>query len=260
MSEGLEPPIGAADAAAYEQRLLAAVRASLPQHSDKPVAGLRGQAVVFDEVAVAGEFPDSVLVVYVRDPSRSECVFGFWRHLWTVGEQDRRVAGVRAAESGPPERVAARLAAEAEDFLTVGLPGDCDAGEVTRVTARSRQVLPDYYAARLVAALGQRYASRPAGEHFAGRAQRCWVEDVFVDGVYPGSQLVVLVRDGDRPECTFGFRLAVWNQDGRPAMEDHWPTPEDHAWILAINLEEDVEAAGYGLPAQCAPGEVTWVR
>lgn len=260
MSEGPEPPITAADAAAYEQQLLAAVRASLPPYSDKPVAGLRGQAVVFDEVAVAGEFPDSVLVVYVRDPSRSECVFGFWRHLWTAREQDRRVAGVRAAEPGAPEQVAARLAAQAEDFLTVGLPDDCAADEVTWVTARSRQLLPDYYAARLVAALRQRYASRPAGEHFAGRAQRCWVEDVSVDGVYPGSQLVVLVRDGDRPGCTFGFRLPVWDQDGRPAMEHHWPTPEVHAWILATNLEEDVEAAGHGLPAECTPGEVTWVR
>lgn len=260
MSEEFEPPVTPADAAAYEQRLLAAVRASLPPHSDKPVAGLRGQAVVFDDVTVAGEFPDSVLVVYVRDPSRSECVFGFRRHLWTTREPDRRVAGVRAAEPGPPEQVAARLAAQTEDFLTVGLPDDCAAGEVTWVTARSRQVLPEYYAARLAAALRQRYASRPAGEHFAGSAQRCWVEDVSVDGVYPGSQLVVLVRDDDRPGCTFGFRLPVWNQEGRPAMEDDWPTPEGHAWILAIHLEEDVEAAGHGLPTECAPGEVTWVR
>lgn len=242
------------------QRLLAAVRAGLPQHSDKPVAGLRGQIVVFDGVAVAGEVPDSVLVVSVRDPSRAECVFGFRRHLWTAREHDRRVAGVRAAEPGPPEQVAARLVAQAEDLLTVGLPGDCAAGEVTWVTARSRQLLPDYYAARLAAALRQRYASRPAGEHFAGWAQRCWVDDVSVDGVYPGSQLAVLVRDGDRPACTFGFRLPVWGQDGRPAMEDHWPTPEGHAWILALTLEEDVEAAGHGLPAECTPGEITWVR
>lgn len=260
MSEGLEPPIGVQDAAAYEQRLLATVRASLPQHSDKPVAGLRGQAVVFDEAAVEGEFPDSVLVVYVCDPGRSECVFGFRRHLWTAREHDRGAAGVRAAEPGPPERVAARLAEQAEDYLTVGLPDDCAAGKVTWVTARSRQLLPDYYAARLAAALRQRYASRPAGEHFAGRAQRCWVEDVSLDGAYPGSQLMVLVRDGDRPACTFGFRLPVWNQDGRPAMEDDWPTPEGHAWIVAIHLEEDVEAAGHGLPAECTPGEVTWVR
>jgi hypothetical protein len=251
----LQSLISADDASDYEQRLVQVVSAALPRESHHPVGELFGQHVVFDDVAIEGSFPDSVLTIHVRDPARPHCLFATSWHLWT-----RRPDGQIEPPTSPPEQYGAVCAEEAEQFLTVGLPAECAEGELTRVTTRNRVLDPPYFAARVLAAFRQRVHERVTEAHFGGRPSRCWARQVYLDGEYPRQRLVALLEAEHRPECTFGFRWPLWDGDGRPDHEKDWPTPEEQAWFAAVHLEEDLGAAGYGLPTDCAQTQITWFR
>jgi len=86
------------------------------------------------------------------------------------------------------------------------------------------------------------------------------VEDVRVDGSFPDSRLVVVVRLSTRPDCRFGFRARIWTNEGvsKGALND-FPEAEDFAMILGTHLEETV-MAWPGLPADCAPDGIAWVH
>jgi hypothetical protein len=86
------------------------------------------------------------------------------------------------------------------------------------------------------------------------------VEDVRVEGGFPDSRLVVVVRLSTRPHCRFGFRARIWTDEGvsRGAAND-FPDADDFAMILGAHLEETV-MAWPGLPSECAPDGITWVR
>src|SRR5438309_11234319 len=66
-----------------------------------------------------------------------------------------------------------------------------------------------------------------------------------------GPHLAITFRDPERPECLFGWRWS-WMDDPKP------DEVEFAASLVRINLEEDLLAAGYGLPAECVSDGVTW--
>jgi hypothetical protein len=66
-----------------------------------------------------------------------------------------------------------------------------------------------------------------------------------------GLHIAVRFRDPTRPECRFGWRWS-WAEDPKPEEV------EFAAGVLATNLEEDILSYRYGLPEECAEGEVTW--
>ena len=255
----MTPDISFAGIDDYEHGLANAVSATLPPASDYPVEGLRGEHVVFDRVAIEGSFPDSVLAVYVRDRARPKCRFAVAWRVWIPPQYRPPDGQITPRMPLPAEEGGAAIAENVERFVTVGLPVDCSEHEVTWVSTRSRVLDPSYYSARVLAALRQRYPDHDRGAHFDGPDWRCWVRQTYVEGEHPDQELVVLTADDDRPQCTFGFRFHLWDRDGRPVDEENWPTPEDHAWLLAINLEETLLTEGPRLPTDCTPGEITWV-
>jgi hypothetical protein len=66
-----------------------------------------------------------------------------------------------------------------------------------------------------------------------------------------GTHIAVLFRDPARPECRFGWR---WSWAEGPKPEE----VEFAANVLAVNLEEDILSDRYGLPDECAEGEISW--
>lgn len=61
----------------------------------------------------------------------------------------------------------------------------------------------------------------------------------------------VTFRDPERPGCLFGWRWS-WAEGPRPEEL------EFAASMLRVNLEEDLLSDRYGLPADCASGEIAW--
>jgi hypothetical protein len=77
------------------------------------------------------------------------------------------------------------------------------------------------------------------------------VEDVWLRGAWPDTEVVVRFRECRRPEWLFARRLRVWVDDGRVIA--------DHS-VAFYNLMEDVQACGYGLPANPVPDDddIVW--
>lgn len=82
------------------------------------------------------------------------------------------------------------------------------------------------------------------------------VEDIRVDTSVPGHNLVVLVRALGRPDCSFGFRFGVFEDWGEEGLWD----PEGYATVIWANVDEKINALGYGLPKDCLPNDVTWIH
>ena len=107
----------------------------------------------------------------------------------------------------------------------------------------------EFYEALVPLAARQLSALRDAQEDELARLE---VESVTVaEDEENGVHLAVLFRDPARPECQFGWR---WSWVEGPKPEEL----EFAAGVLATNLEEDILADGYGLPAECAEGATTW--
>jgi hypothetical protein len=85
-------------------------------------------------------------------------------------------------------------------------------------------------------------------------------EDVRVEDRFPSSTLVVILRESTRTACRFGFRARIWTERGESrGTVARFREPDEFAMILSTHLEETV-STGPGLPATCAPGEITWVH
>lgn len=82
------------------------------------------------------------------------------------------------------------------------------------------------------------------------------IEDVRLDTSEPEHRIIVTLRDLDRAECLFGFEMEAieWRQ---PGYEPYFLGPEIWTTIVWANLQERI--VGKPLPADCSPGEITWV-
>lgn len=70
-------------------------------------------------------------------------------------------------------------------------------------------------------------------------------EEVRLEGEFPNTEIVAYFRSKDHPGTVFGRRCRIWTDDGM------W---DDPASVMDMNLMEDIEACGYGLPANPEPG------
>jgi hypothetical protein len=106
-------------------------------------------------------------------------------------------------------------------------------------------------------------SAKPYRSVHHGREQHVVVESVRLDASGPDHEIVVLLRDLTRPECQFGWRATAVAPEHDEFFE---PTPryglkdaaENHAMIVAVNLEEDLLAIGYGLPKDCSSSGINW--
>jgi hypothetical protein len=97
------------------------------------------------------------------------------------------------------------------------------------------------------------------------------VEAIELDTSGQASMLEILFRDDARPECLFGWRYPATEADSDALESVEHPEPwekglrgteQAEIWALTFVLthfEEQIEAAGYGLPAECDSEGVTWV-
>ena len=106
-----------------------------------------------------------------------------------------------------------------------------------------------FYAALVPLATARLRELRDAPEAELSRLEFDTVE--LADDDERGPHVVVLFRDPERPGCRFGWRWS-WVEGPKPEEVDF------AASVLATNLEEDILADGYGLPAECAEDETTW--
>ena len=97
------------------------------------------------------------------------------------------------------------------------------------------------------------------------------VEDIRLDISGPEHMLEIFFRDDARPRCLFGWRFPATESDS-DALEgvehlDPWEkglrgSEQAEVWagtIVLTNFEEQIEAAGLGLPTDCDPDGITWV-
>jgi hypothetical protein len=78
--------------------------------------------------------------------------------------------------------------------------------------------------------------------------------DVLLEADARGAEVAIVFRHRSRPGCTFRFRWPLAPEEPEVLAEE---TPADWACLAGINLGELIEAAMYGLPADCRPDEVT---
>ncbi len=123
------------------------------------------------------------------------------------------------------------------------------------------------YEGAVLASLRRYLIEQDPGLRYDGKIT---VEEVRLDTSGSVHMLEILFRDDARPRCLFGWRFpateadadalegvehpALWEEGVRgPEQADVWANA-----IVSTNLEEEVEAEGYGLPAECDPDGVTW--
>ena len=83
-----------------------------------------------------------------------------------------------------------------------------------------------------------------------------WVEEVRLEGSYPDTTGVIILRDDQQPGCRFAWRLGqLW--DWREFEDVRGADPDDHASWIEMSLDEDVEAVNYGIPIRCLEDELT---
>ena len=91
------------------------------------------------------------------------------------------------------------------------------------------------------------------------------VERVYLDESGPEHEIAILFRNLDRPECPFGYRIEavetpdVLNDTTSPYTDlvsaaQAWGS---NVWVL---FEEEVSAMGCGLPRDCSPAAIIWIR
>ena len=102
-------------------------------------------------------------------------------------------------------------------------------------------------------------------------AGKITVEEVRLDTSGPAHMLEILFRDDARRRCLFGWRFPATEADADalerveyPALWEEGVRGSEQAEIWAgtfvrTNLEEEIEAAGHGLPSECDPESITWV-
>jgi hypothetical protein len=107
----------------------------------------------------------------------------------------------------------------------------------------------EFYEALVPLAATELERLRDAGEEELSRLVIGAVE--VAEDPERGIHIAVLFSDPARPECRFGWR---WAWTDRPKATE----VEFAAATLAVNLEEDITSANYGLPEDCVEDGVTW--
>jgi len=69
-------------------------------------------------------------------------------------------------------------------------------------------------------------------------------EEARLEGGFPPTEILVLFRAGEHPGLLFGRRRRMWEDDGAIS---------DVIDVIDVNLMEDIEACGYGLPRNPPP-------
>ena len=105
------------------------------------------------------------------------------------------------------------------------------------------------------------------GEPFVEEGGRIKIEDVRLDTSGPLHKVHILFREVARPECLFGywFEAVEWEKESEdPVVLD----PQEGCWgpeswagtMIVTNFEEQIDAAGFGIPSDCDPEIITWVN
>ena len=71
------------------------------------------------------------------------------------------------------------------------------------------------------------FAARKGVERFPGGV----IEDVWLEGDYPDTEIAIVVTFNDRPGCRYVFRATIWTAIAGAS-------PEAHAYELDISLED----------------------
>ena len=237
-----------ADPGDYERRFMAAFEQALAEKPPWRDPGSGGWVTV-EEVRMEGTYPLTEAVGGLRDDKRPQCRFGASERIWTE-------SGHPYDFDASPEEMGSVTARVFWEWVTVGLPKECEPGAITWVmVGQERAIDPEAWEQRLKAWIERHYLRRPTGWHDNKSRGEVTVEDVGLDGSYPDTAVVVIVRDQSRPHCRFGFRIPLW-AEGTP--NPHWHTPEELAWRTMLGLEEMIQPIGWGLPDECDPQGITW--
>jgi len=123
------------------------------------------------------------------------------------------------------------------------------------------------YEGVVLATLHRYLIEQDPGLHYDGKI--C-VEEIRLDSSGPAHMLEILLRDEARPRCLFGWRFpateadadALWGVEHPARWEEGVRGPKQaEGWantLVLTNFEEEIEALGYGLPAECDPHAITW--
>lgn len=82
------------------------------------------------------------------------------------------------------------------------------------------------------------------------------VHDVRLDG----NKVVIEFTTDSRPGCRFAYSEPAFPSGQWVDEFLRNETPEMYATQIRVQLQEEIEAEGYGLPEDCVAGELTWVR
>ena len=237
-----------ADPADYESRFMASFEQVLAQKAAWRDPGSGGWVSV-EEVRLEGSYPVTEAVVVLRDDKRPQCTFGHRKRIWSE-------SGKPGGGADSPEELGSLRAELFWEWITVGLPKDCEAGAITWVAGQERALDPKAWEQRLKAWIERTYVGREPGWRDNKSGGKISIEDVELDGSHPDTAVVVIVRDDSRPHCRFGFRTPLWDQ-GTP--DPHWDTPEELGGMIMLWVEERILPIGCGLPDECDPQGITWV-
>lgn len=124
-----------------------------------------------------------------------------------------------------------------------------------------RDIPKSEYESVVVDTLRRHLIDRDFGIRYDGKIV---VEEVRVDTSRSEHTLEVLFRDDAHPECLFGWRFPATSADalGAPGTDVRWGREQAvaHAEAMALShFVEQIEAEGYGLPADCDTAGVTWI-
>jgi hypothetical protein len=197
--------------------------------------------------------------VILRDSGRPTCTFGVRLSPWT---EDGAYQGWMQPWPNPnPEWCGNFEARNLRSSLTVGLPEQCCAGEIVWYQASlNRRIDPAAWERRLRLALEDGLLDADELGVNPRTGGRVLGDAVWIEGAYPESRAMIVLRDEAQPECRFGWRVRVWRDSRRPTGEDSWGTPEQFAGIMLVHLQEFIAAGEGNLPDRCLPGEITWIR
>jgi hypothetical protein len=114
---------------------------------------------------------------------------------------------------------------------------------------------PGAFEGRLKERLERRLAGRKRFQAYHNDG--VWVEEVRLDGSYPDTTGMIILRDDRQPGCRFAWRLGeLWNWR---SFEMTGADPDEQANWIELHLDEDVEAVNYGIPIRCLEGELTFM-
>lgn len=88
-----------------------------------------------------------------------------------------------------------------------------------------------------------------------GRISGLHLESLALSGKFPATKLVVVFAHDNRPTCRFGVQFPIWEDIESVSDED----PDIVVSILLAGIQEQIEAADLGLPADCSRRSITWI-